>query len=85
MRKLTLLTHVVLFQTEDIKEIALKLAALPKASGTHKRVAVITQGSDPTVIAEDGKVLHMMALVLVIFVSNGLSSHAGGTECELIL
>jgi adenosine kinase len=70
MRKLTLLTHVVLLQTEDIKEIALKLAALPKASGTHKRVAVITQGSEPTVIAEDGKVLHMMALVLVIFVSN---------------
>lgn len=65
-----LLTHVVLFQTEDIKEIALKLAALPKACGTHKRVAVITQGSEPTVVAEDGKVLHMMALVLIIFVSN---------------
>lgn len=70
MRKLTLLTHVVLFQTEDIKEIALKLAGLPKASGTHKRVAVITQGSEPTVIAEDGKVLHVLALVLVKFVSN---------------
>lgn len=44
-------------QTEDIKAIAVKLAALPKASGTHKRVAVITQGSDPTIIAEDGKVI----------------------------
>lgn len=36
--------------------IAVKLAALPKAGGTHKRVAVITQGTDPTVVAEDGKV-----------------------------
>jgi adenosine kinase len=36
--------------------IAVKLAALPKASGTHKRVAVITQGTDPTIVAEDGKV-----------------------------
>jgi adenosine kinase len=44
------------WETEDIKEIALKLAALPKASGTHKRVAVITQGSEPTVVAEDGKI-----------------------------
>jgi adenosine kinase len=39
-----------------VKEIALKIAALPKASGTHKRIAVITQGSDPTIVAEDGKV-----------------------------
>lgn len=64
------LTDVVLFQTEDIKKIALKLAALPKACGTHKRVAVITQGSDPTVVAEDGKVLNIMALVLPVFTSN---------------
>lgn len=35
----------------------MKLAALPKASGTHKRVAVITQGTDPTIVAEDGKVI----------------------------
>ena len=43
-------------QTEDVKEIALKIAALPKVTGTHKRIAVITQGSDSTVVAEDGTV-----------------------------
>lgn len=43
------------WETEDVKEIALKIAAWPKASGTHKRIAVITQGSDATVVAEDGK------------------------------
>lgn len=44
------------WETEDTKVIAVKLAALPKAGGTHKRVAVITQGTDPTIVAEDGKV-----------------------------
>lgn len=34
----------------------MKISALPKASGTHKRITVITQGADPVVIAEDGKV-----------------------------
>lgn len=29
---------------------------MPKASGTHKRITVITQGADPVVVAEDGKV-----------------------------
>lgn len=29
---------------------------MPKASGTHKRITVITQGADPVCVAEDGKV-----------------------------
>ncbi|PKU65956.1 Adenosine kinase 2 [Dendrobium catenatum] len=44
------------WETDNVEEIALKISALPKASGTHKRIAVITQGSDPVVVAEDGKV-----------------------------
>jgi adenosine kinase len=43
-------------QTEDTEVIALKLAALPKACGTHKRVVVMTQGTDPSIVAEDGEV-----------------------------
>eukprot|EP00249_Psilotum_nudum_P021948 c28311_g1_i5 orf=764-1954(-) len=42
--------------TEDVEEIALKISALPKACGTHKRITVITQGSDASVVADDGKV-----------------------------
>ena len=34
----------------------MKISQLPKASGTHKRITVITQGADPVVVAEDGKV-----------------------------
>ncbi|KAH7662680.1 Adenosine kinase protein [Dioscorea alata] len=44
------------WETENVEEIAVKISALPKASGTHKRITVITQSSDPVVVAEDGKV-----------------------------
>ena len=43
-------------QTDNVEEIAVKISQLPKASGTHKRITVITQGADPVVVAEDGKV-----------------------------
>ncbi|KAJ6809648.1 putative adenosine kinase 2 [Iris pallida] len=52
------------WETESIEEIALKISALPKASGTHKRVTVITQGADPTVVAEDGKVTTFPVILL---------------------
>jgi len=41
----------------DIKEIAKKLAALPKASGTRPRTVIFTQGKDPTIVAREGVVL----------------------------
>lgn len=51
-------------QTENVEEIALKIAQWPKASGTHKRIAVITQGPDPVIIAEDGKVKKFPVILL---------------------
>ncbi|CAN6581023.1 unnamed protein product [Malus baccata var. baccata] len=44
------------WETNGVEQIALKISQWPKASGTHKRIAVITQGADPVVVAEDGKV-----------------------------
>nr|ABK95037.1 unknown [Populus trichocarpa] len=44
------------WETENVEEIALKISQWPKASGAHKRITVITQGADPVVVAEDGKV-----------------------------
>lgn len=43
-------------QTENVEEIAQKISQCRKASGTHKRITVITQGLDPVVVADDGKV-----------------------------
>ena len=41
--------------TKDVKEIAKALANLPKANSQRKRVAVITQGTEPTIIAVQGE------------------------------
>lgn len=49
------LINLLSYQTENVEEIAVKISQLPKASGTHKRITVITQGADPVVVAEDGK------------------------------
>ena len=44
------------FPTATVEEVALKIAALPKASGTRARVVVITQGADPVVVANGGTI-----------------------------
>lgn len=41
--------------THDIPAIAKHLANLPKKNGQRKRVAIITQGTDPTVVAVQGE------------------------------
>ena len=52
------------YQTEDVEQIALKISQWPKASGAHKRITVITQGADPVVVAEDGKVKKFPVILL---------------------
>jgi len=42
--------------TEDIKEIALKVAALPKINQDRPRTVVFTQGTDPTIVVYEGKI-----------------------------
>lgn len=44
------------FGTEDIKEIALKTAALDKVNKNRSRMVIFTQGSDSTIVAHDGKI-----------------------------
>lgn len=44
------------FQTEDLKEIAVKIASQPKNNGLKGRMVVITQGADPTIVVEDGEI-----------------------------
>ncbi|CAM9892270.1 unnamed protein product, partial [Sphacelaria rigidula] len=40
----------------DVATVALKLAAMPKASGTRARVVVFTQGAESTLVACEGVV-----------------------------
>ncbi|XP_030835453.1 adenosine kinase isoform X1 [Strongylocentrotus purpuratus] len=44
------------FGTEDLQEIALKAAALPKENKNRERVVVFTQGDKPTIVVKGGKV-----------------------------
>jgi adenosine kinase len=41
---------------EDLKEVALKVAALPKKNSQRPRMVIFTQGSKSTLVACDGKV-----------------------------
>eukprot|EP00898_Chlorokybus_atmophyticus_P000115 jgi/Chlat1/1103/Chrsp110S01590 len=41
--------------TKDVREIAAKIAAMPKENGSRCRTVVITQGPDNTVVAREGK------------------------------
>nr|KJB36545.1 hypothetical protein B456_006G165800 [Gossypium raimondii] len=52
------------WETDDVAEIALKISQWPKASGTYKRTTVITQGADPVIVAEDGKVKQFPVILL---------------------
>lgn len=40
-------------------EIALKICKLPKKNEKRERVAVITQGKDPVLLAQNGKVIEI--------------------------
>jgi len=42
--------------TSKVEEIALKLAMLPKENGSRSRLVVITQGSEPVITVQHGKV-----------------------------
>ena len=39
-------------QTEDLKEIALKISKLPKINEKRPRTVVITHGKEPTLVAK---------------------------------
>merc|ERR1719253_925955 len=41
---------------EDVKEVALKIAASPKKNSARPRTVIFTQGSESTIVACDGKV-----------------------------
>lgn len=42
--------------TQDVAQIAQKVAALPKKNTKRSRMVIFTQGADPTIIFKDGKV-----------------------------
>eukprot|EP00201_Polytomella_parva_P018417 CAMPEP_0175054004 /NCGR_PEP_ID=MMETSP0052_2-20121109/9251_1 /TAXON_ID=51329 ORGANISM="Polytomella parva, Strain SAG 63-3" /NCGR_SAMPLE_ID=MMETSP0052_2 /ASSEMBLY_ACC=CAM_ASM_000194 /LENGTH=346 /DNA_ID=CAMNT_0016318625 /DNA_START=12 /DNA_END=1052 /DNA_ORIENTATION=- len=47
-----------------LEEVALRIARMPKASGSRPRVVVFTQGCEPTLIAVNGRVSRHPVIVL---------------------
>uniref|UniRef100_A0A0K0ELB4 Adenosine kinase n=1 Tax=Strongyloides stercoralis TaxID=6248 RepID=A0A0K0ELB4_STRER len=42
--------------TKDLKEIAIKLVALPKYNKKRERIVIITQGENPTIVVSNGTI-----------------------------
>lgn len=73
----------------DIPTVSLKISGLPKASGTRPRIVVITQGSDPTIVASGGVVttypVDPLAKELLIDTNGAGDAFVGGFLAQLAL
>ncbi|KAJ3283001.1 hypothetical protein HK104_010608 [Borealophlyctis nickersoniae] len=76
------------WDTKDIKEIALKVAALPKQNSKPRRV-VFTQGAHQTIVAYEGKVTEYPVIKIAkeaILDTNGAGdAFCGGFMSQLVL
>lgn len=75
-------------KTTDVKQIALALAALPKANAARTRTVVITQGADPTIVARAGAITEFPVIPIKtedIVDSNGAGdAFVGGFLSQLV-
>lgn len=73
----------------DLKQIALKLAAQPKASGCRPRIVVFTQGSGSTIVAKEGVVTEypvtLLARELLVDTNGAGDAFVGGFLSQLVL
>jgi adenosine kinase len=78
---LTFAKTVLQSDETDLKQIALKIAALPK-EGEKPRTVVITQGADPTLVAQNGEVTEYPIIALpkekLIDTNGAGDSYVGG-------
>jgi len=76
------------FGTEDVTEIATKLSAFPKKNAKRPRLAVITQGKDDVICAQDGQIRKYPIIPLAkeqIVDTNGAGdAFCGGYLAQLI-
>jgi len=52
------------YDTKCLKEIALKLCELPKENSSRRRTVIITQGTQPVILAQDGKITEFPVISL---------------------
>eukprot|EP00934_Nitzschia_sp_Nitz4_P000517 Nitzschia sp. Nitz4//scaffold31_size150131//38531//39697//NITZ4_002816-RA/size150131-augustus-gene-0.2-mRNA-1//1//CDS//3329547623//517//frame0 len=73
---------------EDLKEVALAVAALPKKNAARSRTVVFTQGSQSTIVAKDGKVTEYavdpLAKELLVDTNGAGDAFVGGFLSQLV-
>jgi len=76
------------FETEDLKEIAKKIAALPKENKDKPRIVIITQGALPTIICKDDQISEFPIIPLeqskIIDTNGAGDSFVGGFLAQLV-
>lgn len=74
--------------TEDLKEIGLKMSALPKQNSARGRVVIITQGSDPVLLIQDGKIteypVEKLASEQIVDTNGAGDAFVGGFLAQLV-
>lgn len=76
-------------ETEDLHDIALRIAKWPKQNEKRERVAIITQGKNPVLLARDGKVLEVPVKKLdaekIVDTNGAGDAFVGGFLAQLVL
>lgn len=77
------------FGTEDLREVAMKITQLPKLNKNRPRIAIITQGENPVLLAKDGIVNEFSVTHLppekVIDTNGAGDAFVGGFLSQLVL
>jgi len=73
----------------DVGEIAKKIAMLPKENGSTSRLVIITQGSDPVIVVQHGKVLKFpvesLAKEAIVDTNGAGDAFVGGFLAQYVL
>lgn len=77
------------YNTKDLKEIAQKIAKLPKENTKRQRIVIITQGPDPVLLCREGKITEFPILPLkeeeIIDTNGAGDAWVGGFLSKLVL
>lgn len=72
-----------------LQEIALKIAAAPKLNKERQRVVVITQGKDPVILVENGKInlipVNVLSREQIVDTNGAGDAFTGGFLSQLVL
>ena len=82
-------TQVSSLGITDVGEIGKKIAMLPKENGSTSRLVIITQGSDPFIVVQHGKVLNFpvesLANEAIVDFNGAVDAFVGGFLVQFVL